>query len=393
MAPPIDINRLRVPSGRTLGQFRKDAKAIKRTHRIPLSQALNSAIQEGGFSTVWQTLAQHAKAMATGTDDAPPALPDAENTLILNTFPGMNRLPLMCWEDAMARDHQVCDIVVDGTGNTLHFASMAAHLKNLKLGRDMYLFDLAEHVPHGHLFNIDADTLTHVVGAVTGNPGVDYSDVIGWLKGSSHDLSEEDLTRLQASKNLGLMRLIDETGRKGMKQNHIFNTNSTAIFHMGASPRCTEEYNSTVIDIMRMVELALIYKPSLRIRLTLISPSRRVAIPQDLIDILYAHDHVETLIYVDPELIDDDPNHWVSHAFKKADSALVLVDHKQFVPPHAACVTDQIIENANVTDNVVTGTLFSQGGLVDTRHRFVLRCAPEPGSPTKAHHADGSPIG
>ena len=113
MAPPIDINRLRVPSGRTLGQFRKDAKAIKRTHRIPLSQALNSAIQEGGFSTVWQTLAQHAKAMATGTDDAPPALPDAENTLILNTFPGMNRLPLMCWEDAMARDHQVCDIVVE----------------------------------------------------------------------------------------------------------------------------------------------------------------------------------------------------------------------------------------------------------------------------------------
>lgn len=379
MVSSVKKDDLRLPSGRTIGQFRKEAKSIKKKQQIPLSKALDFTIKEYGLSEGWKTLMQHAKWMVAGEKDVPPILPHGNNTLMLGTTPGFSRIGYMLWEDTLKERPDVCDVVIDCSGNPLTYAYMQAHLKEHHDGRLLRVLDLMSDSVEGHQFAMDADTMTLVTHAVTRGKDIPYEDSIGALQGGAHDLPESVAETFRESRDWGLMRLLDLDGGVGYPSRYLFEPGSSLLFSLSNSMKCAGEYNQLLVQVLNMILEESRRHPHKPFNVTIITPNERMFGASEIIDAIYDNQQIKTNIVAMYPINNGDTISWLSPLVKKADVfAGLKPQHLQEVPNDLQCLSTLLMELDGVNERYVECALFRYGEIIDTKHYFKLRSIVKP---------------
>jgi hypothetical protein len=379
MVPPINADDLRLKSGRTIGQFRKLATKIKKAQRIPFSQALNQSISEFNLSGGWQSLIQHAKWLTKGSDAAPPALPSASSTLVLGSHPVLNRIASMLWEDSLLYDYEVCDIVIDCTGNPLTYGHMYSHLEEKEPFRPFRAIDLSTQSLTGVRFAMDDASLVSLAYAVTNGKKLNYEDIVGYIKGlPDHGLTEEAVQQIEASLQHGLFRLLDQDGGHGLGHFHLFNTQSTVLFSLANSMKCSDEYNQLLVQILRIVEFESERCEFRRYRVTIIQPNERMDMPSDIIQSLYDNEKVQMNIVSRYPIRETAEPSWITPLVDESEVLFTMSAYESEVPDSLYCLTPQLTSLKGVEGSIVNGALFNYGELVDVNYHFALRSVSKP---------------
>lgn len=154
-----DIESLRFPSGRSVGNCRKDAKRLARLQHISLNQAQDGVASDNGLSMSW------AKAMATLRSQAqiPIAQPhgfrmtEADIRAVMEKYPELTHYGLgicrdyrnMSWQERMAKFREERENLagaVDECNRVVQFLMHAEKRKTINYRRTSYgLKHRAEH--------------------------------------------------------------------------------------------------------------------------------------------------------------------------------------------------------------------------------------------------------
>lgn len=148
-----DIESLRFPSGRSVGNCRKDAKRLAQLKHIPLSQAQDEVARDNGLSVSWARALATLKAQALSSpidiQSAEMVMTEADIRAVMEKHPELTHYGRgifrdhrkMSWEERTAKfneEREKLSRAVEECNRAIQFLMHAEKRKTINYGRTSY---------------------------------------------------------------------------------------------------------------------------------------------------------------------------------------------------------------------------------------------------------------
>ena len=360
-----NLDDILLPSGKNIKQCRQDSKRHKKKTSTPMSLSLDHILVENGEYSSWQDFMIRAKSlflMFSGKQTK--AIDIAPQTLFLSSArSNMDNVLMNHWLKSLTDNENVCDIVIDVTGDTLKYATIASSLK--------------EHFPERwfHLLNMTSVNEDHQLSC-TNTFKKDKCQTEKLLRASTHTIdalidtqdhgemsSDEKNKLLSEPRRYSLFSLLEREAGEGFSAAEMFSTKNTTAVLFPSLVKSSEIVYNAFFDFLELIknEQSLSNIP---VRITLSGLPRGTTLPSHLVEWLFNSDDVQIIAHCYyPSLQQDN---WINDAINfSSQSFLSFADNEKDIPNTLKTLTSTLTGMNRNNKDVLPVLKLSKGILVE----------------------------
>jgi hypothetical protein len=363
----FNINDIKLPSGRSLGQCRKDAKRKKRELNISMQDALNATAKKQGILSSWQSMAIRCKALFGTIIGVSRSLGLGKNTFLLGgTGSYISNIVYAHWRESLNHQPQVADVVIDVRGDPLACAVVANTLQEEHPSRTFKLFSLLCEGVNGkpsqtQLIGSSASSIKSIASVLFPETK-DREMAENYLHGRKEGVYSGIKNRIDQSSRSGLLLWLSLKDDQGWPVTQIFDTNTTTLFTIPSITKGSEEYRSILPDILSLCRQQMEAK-GIRMRITISGLHASDHLSDKVIDWLFNTDNLE--VTLQSEYPFKHSSEWISQAAELAEQTYASKAPDEHVPAVFRCLSTQLQDLEIASRAGVPVMKFNKGVLLD----------------------------